>query len=372
TVRYNPVAGFTHLLLILILSFILITGIGYWMYKNGQIKVAPSQNQEQDTLTTTPTPQIPSDWKTYRNEEYGFEFKYPSKLTPSEYNGIVTLNHSIPYKNGGDCDLSGGTQVYDTLNDFNVTFELKQSIITPDYIDGNYSSGILEGPWQYYGIEGCGSNNYYFQIAGGKTLIVKKDLVQAFSGISTVWDMDKILSTPGVINKKESDYLFDQILSTFEFLPDVLSCTNYTSEELGFEIQCPPNYFLRTLESGKVQISNNSLFDENEFALVITFEPLNTSTFKPSDNPDILNILDNIGYKSFSQKFSYHTSSNFSGDPPWGYYQIVIASQDINTDSILITTRIHRIDELTELEHGTNGQLAKQAKQILSTFKLLK
>ena len=78
--KYNFASGFAHIIVLVLIVLVGVGGIGYWMYKNGQIKVTPSQNQQQNTLTTTPAPQIPSDWKTYRNEEYGFEFKYPSNL----------------------------------------------------------------------------------------------------------------------------------------------------------------------------------------------------------------------------------------------------------------------------------------------------
>ena len=65
-----------------------------------------------------------SEWKTYRNEEYGFEFKYPNNLSLSENNSQVVLNHSIPYKNGGDCDMIGDGKQYDNLVDFKVSFQI--------------------------------------------------------------------------------------------------------------------------------------------------------------------------------------------------------------------------------------------------------
>jgi len=88
-------------LLILIIVLVALVGVGYVVLKN--------YYQPPQSATTSQT--IPSDWKTYRDEEYGFEFKYPATWEIQESstlkstkgrdfleNGIIlmTLNNPIP------------------------------------------------------------------------------------------------------------------------------------------------------------------------------------------------------------------------------------------------------------------------------------
>lgn len=78
--------GFAHLFFLVVIVAIGVVGIGYLIYKNGQIKVGQP--------STSPIPTANQDetinWKTYRNEEYGFETKYNPGSPPEEQVGSET------------------------------------------------------------------------------------------------------------------------------------------------------------------------------------------------------------------------------------------------------------------------------------------
>lgn len=59
--------GFVHIILIVIIVLIGIAGVGYYAYKNGQIKIP---NQKTNTQTAP-------DWKSYTNNFLGYTFDYP-------------------------------------------------------------------------------------------------------------------------------------------------------------------------------------------------------------------------------------------------------------------------------------------------------
>jgi len=191
--------GFANIALI-VLVVILVGVAGYFaLVKKSETPVSETAN-----------------WKTYKGET--FEFKYPEKLQLVKDGNKVVLSHSIPYENSGDCDMLGGGQLYETLDDFNVSFEIVNQKLTLNYIQGQYSAGTLKGSRAYEGAEGCGHSKYHFSIGENKTLVVQKAAVQALSGLTTTWDLVEILKVPGVISKQESVKLFNEILSTFKFI----------------------------------------------------------------------------------------------------------------------------------------------------------
>jgi hypothetical protein len=182
-----------------------------------------------------------ADWKIYRNEEYGFEIKYPDNIIkPLQGDDSVTLKHSIPFEHKDFCDLKGDGPLLNELTDFEMTIELinenfaitvmdeesdyfvlnyllfDKLRIEPGFIDEINIGSLEKGYRVTSGVEGCGVYTYYFPVDSEYTLLVKRPFVYDLNSINE--KSQENLKLPGVISPVEAEQLFNQIISTFRFL----------------------------------------------------------------------------------------------------------------------------------------------------------
>lgn len=188
-----------------------------------------------DTITYSVQDKI-QNWKLYRDDEYGFEIKYPPKLISiSKKDDKIVMIHSIEYEHQDPCDFKGGAPLLKKLTDFRVSLKLfsknvQETIIatTSDYFVSHMlindtlklvtgyidtvSIGTLEGYRVTNGVEGCGYYAYYFPLNHDHTLLVERSFITELLPI--IKDSKKYSELPGIIPLEKEERLFDQILST--------------------------------------------------------------------------------------------------------------------------------------------------------------
>ncbi len=141
----NKQSWFIGIALAILIALVVIGG-GVYLYSKSKAPVDVTHNSTQSASSTVGSSIDTSSWKTFKDEKYGFEFKYPSSL------GNVT-EQPLKYQRQLDCSPSSGyDQVITTKSieglgvqiscDYN--FEKTASTYAKDHYSGGGTYEVIE------------------------------------------------------------------------------------------------------------------------------------------------------------------------------------------------------------------------------------
>ena len=191
--------AFSKMLILIVVGVIAIGGVFAYKYS-----YQPSKQ-----ITLSPQNQI-ANWKTYQNEEYGFEIKYPDSwyekhYYPSDVVELQNIDGKLYISTGGpcsDCIAAEGVRIAISLKDNPQRVSLK------DYLD-----------WCYEDPTTCSCDHI---IVSGINAVKITRLVDFGAGWPNIYipKEDKLLVISYAKTAGTEDYLatLNQMLSTFRFL----------------------------------------------------------------------------------------------------------------------------------------------------------
>jgi len=160
----------------------------------------------------SPIPDPTANWKTYKNDEYGFEFKYPSKFSVQQFKGDKSFS-----------------LIYKSLSIWINTYNNEPSLNLQDYITKEYCKNgplickdLTKNKWvnEKRGMIDIWTYGFVPNLEG----LERDTFLQNTQKLDTVVLVRFGSLKEGII---ENENIYNQILSTFKFTntPDKIACT---------------------------------------------------------------------------------------------------------------------------------------------------
>ncbi len=199
--------------LVLIMSILLIIAVtiaSLFYFQIQKLSKELSKYQIQPSPTPTATPDETANWKTYQNEKYGFEVKYPLDFTEQKAESDTTLLSVTKTDRGSSYNFMIYIRKNYKVNQIISGVEEAKEINIGDHLG-----------YEYFYTEGAGTSGVALIQVGQDALSINFDCIGDDHNFTS--PDDKKIYVQG---------FFDQILSTFKFIDSASqNDKNLTKEE---------------------------------------------------------------------------------------------------------------------------------------------
>ena len=288
----------------IITTLILLTIILTGCFIKPQLPVNQNQNVNQGANTNQVGEINTSNWKTYRNEEYGFEFTYASnfKIKGKEIDFNFT-KISFEERNNKDEGLiiTAWNFLYSPINEERFVKSMADKLNGSKF-NYHFSSDVVPDKsykmthWLWNYKDTFGKNNY------SQLLLYSKDYdygvtILGFTRSSSTEYINNVL-----YNIQQSFRFFDHDLEVTE--PDYSKWSDYNNEFLSFTFKYPDSWNIEDQKYGlmraPIRINDNSMVINGGVDIRDKTEGRIARYYIPNDIPiDFISIDSNNGVKIF-------------------------------------------------------------------------